>query len=249
MHAEHIERVIGLEPFFEAGGTPVAHHTGHRTNQNGAAQTHKTRCGRDGHQPGHAARAQAQQGGAAPHPPLRHAPGQRTAGCGDVRDQHGQPGPAVSGQGRSGIEPKPAHPQQAGARHRQAQVEGGEGFASVAQPGAQGVGRDQGRRPGVDVNDGTTGKVECAHLCQPAARLPHPVGHWGVHQQQPQPGEPEQGGKAHPLHQRTHYQGTGDDGKRQLEHGKHRFGQVRCNVAGRHLPRGTQQFQPLKPGP
>ena len=59
-----------------------------------------------------------------PAPTIRHAPGQRTAGSGDVRHQHGC-SPARLSAASADPALNPNQPTtQAGARHRQAQVEG-----------------------------------------------------------------------------------------------------------------------------
>ena len=53
-----------------------------------------------------------------------------------------------------------------------------------------------------------------------------------------------------PAHRRTPvHQRRRDDGKRQLEHGIHRFGNVGCDVADRHLLRVLEAVEPGKPEP
>ena len=44
-----------------------------------------------------------------------------------------------------------------------------------ADPPAEHEGGDQGRHPGADVDDGSTGEVERAELVEPTPRAPDPV--------------------------------------------------------------------------
>src|SRR5206468_750763 len=77
-------------------------------------------------------------------------------------------------------------------------------------------GRDERGHARADMDDSAASEVERAHLLEPAARPPHPVGQRRVHQRGPEDEEGEIGAEPHPL----------DDGardKRRCDHGKHRL--------------------------
>src|SRR5438093_2023969 len=66
------------------------------------------------------------------------------------------------------------------------------------------------------MDDSAAREVERAHLLQPAARPPHPVGQGRVHQRGPEDEEGEIGAEPHPL-------AYGARDKRRCDHGKHRL--------------------------
>ena len=162
---------------------------------------------------------------------------------------HGQTGPAIGGHGRAGIETKPADPQQASARHGQAQIERGKGLASVTLARAQHVGTHQTGHAGIDMHHRAPGKIQRAQTRQPAIGCPDPVRNRGIHHHRPHRHENQRGRKAHALDKGTHHQRRRDDGKGELKHRIHRLGNIRRNMADRDFLGVLDVIKPGKPEP
>ncbi len=84
----------------------------------------------------------------------------------------------------------------------------------------------EGRGTRVDVDGRTTCEVDDAQLEEPAARAPDPVRDREVDDGDPEGDEERPRGELDPVGEGTAYQGRGDDGEHQLEHGEdvHRDG-------------------------
>ena len=130
--------------------------------------------------------------------------------------QHGHGRITIGRQGRTPIEPEPAHPQHAGTGNGHGHVVrhhalGGETF-TVTQHHS----RHQRCHTGSDVHHGTAGKVIQPQVSQPAA-APDPVTHRDIHPQQPEHGKRQHRPEAHALGKSTDDQGWRNDGKGHLE--------------------------------
>ena len=164
-------------------------------------------------------------------------------------NRHGQSGAAIRRYGRACIETKPAHPQHAGASHGQAQVERRKSLAAIAPARTQHIGIHQPGDTDVDVHHRAACKVQHTQTRQPAVGLPDPVGNGCVDDQRPQRHEDEHRRKAHALHKGADHQCCRDDGKSELKHGVHRFGNVRRDVADGDFPAVLDIVEPGKPEP
>ena len=164
-------------------------------------------------------------------------------------DGHGQAGSAIGGHGRARVETKPADPQQASARHGQAQIERRKRLASVTLARAQHMGAHQTGNAGIDMHHRAAGKIQRTQARQPAIGLPDPVRNRGVHHHRPHRHENQRGRKAHALDKRAHHQRRRDDGKGELKHRIHRLGNIRRNMADRDFLGVLDVIKPGKPEP
>src|SRR5580700_1396169 len=90
----------------------------------------------------------------------------------------------IGAERRAAIEAEPADPQQSGADHRERQIVGYEIVRAVAAAGAEQIGADQAGDSGIEVYDGTAGKIEHAGTLQKAA-TPDPVRDRHIDNQKP----------------------------------------------------------------
>ncbi len=216
MHAEGVERVVIADHFLHVDRSPEAHHASDQADGQRAARADKAGRRGDGHQAGNRAGGDAQDGGFAAGNPLSEHPTQCGSSGSDLRGSHGHAGTVAGSYCGTSVEAEPAHPQQRGANHGQDQVVRRHGFLAVAHALAHHQRSHQTGDTGVDVHHGAASVVKHAVAAEEAA-TPHHVSDRGVHGQQPDAHEPQQGRELHAVCKRSNDQRRGDDGEGHLE--------------------------------
>ena len=241
MYAEHVERVVCTEHFLQPIDTPEAGETSDQADDQTTTDADVARCWRDRHQASHSTRCSTQHGSLAAHQRFTHTPSQYSRSSSTQGVDESQCREAVGFQRRAGIETKPANPQQCSTNHGQGQAVRSHGFLAVANTLADHEGSDQASNSGVDMHNGTAGKIKCAHLPDITAFGIHGVNHFlaGVDiRAHPEPhhvcnrcvaeGEPQRHEEQHSREldafcKRANDQAAGDASKRSLECRKHDF--------------------------
>ncbi len=156
-------------------------------------------------------------------------PGEHRRGRGDGGGDEGRRGDTVGAGGRSGVEPVPAEPQQAGAEHHERHVVRAEQRSGPTLALAEDDRQHQACRTGVDMDRGPAGEVDGVQFVgDPAAVLrgdtverEHPVRDREVDDRRPETGEHQPGAELQPVGDRTRDQGDRDDREHQLECHEH----------------------------
>ena len=222
VHAPGIQTVVITKAAFHLHRREIANHARRQADHQRARGIDKTGCRRDGDKPRHRARNHAQHRRFACHRPFRHRPRQRgRCGC-DLRHQKRHARIGARGQGRPRVEAEPADPEQGGTRHAQHQIVRCHIVGAVTDALAQHDAGNKRRRARVQMHHGAAGIIEGAERAQKTA-APHPMGNRAIDQQQPQPHQPQEGGKFHPVGQRARDQRRRDDREGHLKGGEHRF--------------------------
>lgn len=203
-----IERVIDAENELEFGGE-VAEDTADNAEDEGRPRRDEAGAGSDGDQAGDGTAAEADRAPLPLQPVVEQAPGQATDRGGDVRHDAGHDGTHVGRQGAAAVEAEPADPEEDGA-----QDDVGDVVGAVRQPVdlvvagtlAEHERVGEGSSARADVNRGTTGEVEAAHLERPAVGIPGPVRDRVVHDGRPDEDENDAGKHAAAI-------GSGTDGE------------------------------------
>ena len=169
MYAKHVQRIVCTQHFLQTIDTPQTSKARQEADDQSATDAHIAASGSDGHQAGHGARSSAEHRSFAAHHRFADAPPQNSSSGGTKGVDKGQGSKTIGFQRRTGIETKPAHPQQRGAYHGQSQAVRGHGFFAIADALADHVGTHQTGHRGVDVDHRTAGKVQRAHLPQEAS--------------------------------------------------------------------------------
>ncbi len=127
-----------------------------------------------------------------------------------MRHHHGHPRIAIGGQGATAIEAEPTHPKhRRPSKHHGHIVRWHRGLRKTSSwPEIQGT--HQGSSTGSDMHNGTSGKVQQAHLTKPAA-TPNPVGDRTINHHQPQGRKQQHRRKPHALSKRPDNQRGRDD--------------------------------------
>src|ERR1700731_920089 len=115
VHAERIERIVVTKRLLKrCRGEEADDPSGH-ADDDCRRRHHEPGSRRDGHQSGDRAGGYAEHTRFALDGPFHEHPGQRCRGGGDLRDGHRHTGAAVGGHCGTGIETKPAAPEERGA--------------------------------------------------------------------------------------------------------------------------------------
>ena len=253
MHAEHVQRVIGLQPALELVDAPQAYQAGGGADHERAGNADVARGRGNRHQAGDRAGSGAQHRGLALEQPFAERPRQHRTGGRQEGVHEGQHG-AVAGLERgAGVEPEPAHPQQRGADHGQRQVVRRHVLLAAADALADQVGAHQAGDTGVDVHHRAAGEVERTPLPEQtglgvlrihhvgggvrirARPEPDHVRDRNVGEGEPQHHEHQHRRKLHPFGERTQDQGAGDGREGGLEGDEGELGDRRVLAeGGRH---------------
>src|SRR3989338_11096436 len=81
-------------------------------------------------------------------------------------------------------------------------------------------GADQGGDSGVNMNHGSSGKIQCPQVPKPSADSPDPMADRIIHKCRPEQGKDQKSGKLHPLGKSPDNQSLRDYGKHGLENHK-----------------------------
>ena len=161
--------------------------------------------------------AAPKRGGVAAADPLEQQPPEHRGRGGHVRVHERLRGDAVGAERGAGVEPEPAEPQDAGAEQRERQRVRRHRVLRPAAPPADHQHDAKRGDAGVDVHDGAAGEVERAAPEQPARRREHPVRDRRVHDDEPDPEEPEPRRELHAVGDRAGDQRGRDDREHELE--------------------------------
>src|SRR5580692_1199097 len=115
MHAEGIERVVVTESGLYDGNHRITKNSGDEADQQCRHRSHKSRSGGNCDQTGDGAGDRSQHTGLAVTDPLGHCPSDRRSRRREMRRDKRAGCEAAGTESTSGIESKPAHPEQAGA--------------------------------------------------------------------------------------------------------------------------------------
>ena len=178
--------------------------------------------------------------------PAQHHPDQAGGGRRGVGGEQGVDRHAVGRQGAAGVEPEPAHPEEAGPQNRVGDVMGFHGDLAETFPGADDHGEGQGRVTRGDVHHSAAGEIQDAHDVQPAALAPDPVGQGVIDQGHPDKAEDQKRLEAHPFHKGPGDQSRGDHREHHLERGKEPVGDGLGIV---HVRQGPHAVEPEKVEP
>ena len=216
MNADDVQRVVVLEAELQLDGEE-AHDAGDEADPDRRCAPDEARARRDGDQAGDGPRRGAERCRLAVLDAFDEEPAEHGRGRRQVGVHEGLHGRAVGGQGRAGVEPEPAEPQDAHAQERERQVVGRH---RLPWPPLASADDEHGRQcgdAGVDVDDGATCEVEGAPLEQPAIGREHPVGHRRVDEDRPEGQEQQPAAEAHAVGRRPGDERRGDDGEHHLE--------------------------------
>lgn len=218
--ADDVEGVVVAEPVLEAD-CHGAEHSGDGADRDGTERADGAARRGDGDESRDGSGGGAQGGEGAVAELLVAEPGEHRGAGGDLGvDEHHRADAVVVAEPGAGVEAEPAEPEQSGAEHDQRQAV----RAHRVLPEADALADDQDHAEsggsGVDVDGGAAGEVDDAHLVQPAAGAPDPVGDREVDDGDPQRDEQGPGGELDPVGEGAADQGGGEDGEHQLEHGE-----------------------------
>jgi hypothetical protein len=122
------------------------------------------------------------------------------------------------------LNPEPADPQQRGADNTEHKIVRGHRLARVAATPAHDQRCHQAGKPGIDVHDGPTSKIENPRVVEEAVGPPDKMGDRRINAHAPQPDEPQQCRKLHPIGKGPTDQRWSDDRERHLKGHIDRFG-------------------------
>lgn len=158
---------------------------------------------------------------------LVREPGEHGGGGGHlgVDEHHGADAVVVAEPG-TGVEAEPAEPEETGAQHDQREAVRAHRVLLEADALADDEDHAEGRGTGVDVDGGAAREVDDAHLEEPAAGAPDPVGDGEVDDGDPEGDEEGPGGELDAVGEGAADQGGREDREHQLEDGEdvHRDG-------------------------
>src|SRR5690606_3878088 len=132
----------------------------------------------------------------------------------------------ATGEAATCVESKPPYPEQPCTDHGQDKIIRTNGKMGVKLSATNEDGGDKATYTCRDVNDSTTGKVDCtgsAQVEQEAIACPHPVCKGIVYENAPQCDEPAIGSERYALGKGASDESGCDDGELGLEHGEHIF--------------------------
>ena len=189
MYSEGVQCVVILELRL--------HHSHHKEAYDGrnyadaerSEQTGRACGGRYCNQSGHGSGARSHGGRLLVEEPVDSHPHYGGGSRGYVSHHEGVCGDAVCGQSATRVEAEPSQPKERSAEEHEGDVVRRDGMSClVVLPLADEQSHDKRRYAGVDVDYGTPGEVDCAHLLQEAA-APYPVSHGEIGQHRPQDDE------------------------------------------------------------
>jgi hypothetical protein len=224
--ADHVERVV-VGPAVLQPDRDRTDDAGDQAERERAQRGDGAAAGRDRDQPGHHPGRGAERGGMAVAQPLDREPAARTCRAGDQGRGEDVGGGLVGTERGAGVEPEPAHPQQARAEHHQGQVVRPHRVHPEADPAAE---HERQREPGgagADLHRGTAGEVDQMQpVDQPAAGMTRvrgvedPVRDRRVDQHRPGGDEDHPGAEPGPVGDRAGDQCAGDHREQALEAGE-----------------------------
>ena len=235
MDADHVEGVVEAEPVLQAHRQGT-HRAGHEAEEDGGEGCDVATGGGDGDQAGDRTRRGTDHGGPTPDP-LDDDPAQQRGRGGALRVDERHRGDRIGGQLRTGVEPEPAEPQQAGAEGHHRHVVRPEAVLRPADPLTEYQCQRQRRGTRVDVHRGTAGEVQRVQLGGDEAAAPDPVRDRDVHQREPAAREQHPAAELGPVRDPAADQRHRDDREHHLESEDHVRGDadpVRCRVG--HAP-------------
>ena len=183
---------------------------------------------------------------------LDEDPGEGPGGSGHLGDREGPGRLQVRGDGGTGVEAEPAHPEQARAQQGEGQVVGGHGGLGVAVAGAQEEGQGQAGHARGDVHYGASGEVDGplgAQVEEVAVRGPDPVAERAVDEEHPERDEGQPAPEGDALGHGSGDEGGRDDRELALEHGEGVFGYARGQDRVVDAPQQDETLAPADEAP
>ncbi|CAB4853590.1 unannotated protein [freshwater metagenome] len=154
----------------------------------------------------------------------------------------GLDGEPVRGERRTGVEPDPTEPQDAGAEDRERQVVRRHRFLPVTAPHTDDQHHGECSGAGIDVDDSAAGEVERTAFEQPAGGAEHPVGDDRVDDDRPHADEDRVGTELQAVSRGPRDQRWGDDGEHHLVRHEQQRRDDQCErpgVAGQRIRFGN----------
>ena len=219
----------------------VADERRHKADEDTVPQAHKASGRRDRHQAHHCADAGTDGGHfavavAVEEDPRDHGSRRREVGVGK-----GQHRIRTCGKGRSGVEPKPAKPQQASSQNDKRDVGRGQlAVHATSQEQRAGKGRATGRH----VHHRSSRKVQHPPLAEQAVRMPCHVTQGWIHDEREQHHKQDVRTETHAPRHAARDEGGRDDGKLELKQSKQqeRHGASEIGVGAQpHSPEGQER--------
>ena len=136
VHADDVERVVVLQPELDCIA-PVAHHARDQADGDRRHAADEARARRDRDEPGDRARRAAERGRVAAVHALDDQPAEHRGGRRHVRVHQRLRRDPVRAEGRAGVEPEPAEPQDAGADQRERRASAAASACPASRAGAR----------------------------------------------------------------------------------------------------------------
>ncbi len=224
--ADDVEGVVVAELVLEAD-RHGAQDTGDDADREGAQGADGAARRGDGDEAGDRAGRGAEGGEGAVAQLLVDEPAEDGRCGGDLGvEEHDRADAVVVAEPGSGVEAEPAEPEEGRAEHDEREAVRPHRVLLEADALADDQDDAEGGGAGVDVDGGAAGEVDDAHLEEPAAGAPDPVGDGEVDDGDPQDDEERPGGELHAVGEGAADQGRGEDREHELEGGEdvHRDG-------------------------
>src|SRR5690606_10593842 len=223
--AEHIQRVV-ISKFVFKNDRKIAEAHSKNTEEQGAERFYDTGRGCDGNEISESTAGEPECCGLTLVEAFDDNPGECSGSCSNLCCSKRLRCAQATGEAATCVESKPPYPEQTCTDHGQDKIIRTNGKMGVKLSATNEDGGDKATYTCRDVNDSTTGKVDCtgsAQVEQEAIACPHPVCKGIVYENAPQCDEPAIGSKRYALGKGASDESGCDDGELGLEHGEHIF--------------------------